>query len=174
MGRPPSTNLIAAQPEDADRLASLSRAAKLSYRAWAQPGWKPPSLAAERARWARRFADPAGWTLVASDSNTALGAVHFTDARSERGEGEAIAARAHLSGLFVLPPRWGEGVGGALLGAAVDEMRNRRYREAQLFTAVANRRSRIFYEGHGWQIDATNTHRHDDLWLARYELRLAG
>jgi len=30
MGRPPSTNLIAAQPEDADRLASLSLAAKLS------------------------------------------------------------------------------------------------------------------------------------------------
>jgi GNAT superfamily N-acetyltransferase len=166
MGRPPGTDLIAAQPEDAERLASLSRAAKLSYREWAQAGWEPPSLAAERSRWERRLADPAGWTLIASDASTELGTVHFTNARAERGEGAAIAGRAHLSGLFVLPTKWGQGIGGALLVAALEEMRNRGYREVQLFTAAANRRSRTFYEGHGWRINATNTHRHDDLWLA--------
>lgn len=146
MGRPPGTDLIAAQPEDAERLASLSRAAKLSYREWAQPGWEPPSLAAERSRWERRLADPAGWTLIASDARTELGTVHFTNARAERGEGAAIAGRAHLSGLFVLPTKWGQRIGGALLAAALEEMRNRGYREAQLFTAAANRRSRTFYE----------------------------
>ena len=79
-------DLIAAQAEDAERLASLSRAAKLSYRDWTPPGWEPPSLAAERTRWARRLIDPAGWTLIALDSDTALGTVHFTDARAERAE----------------------------------------------------------------------------------------
>jgi len=45
-----SPDLIIAQPDDAEGLASLSHAAKLSYRAWAQPGWEPPVLPAERAR----------------------------------------------------------------------------------------------------------------------------
>jgi GNAT superfamily N-acetyltransferase len=169
---PSGTDLVVAQATDAERLASLSRAAKLRYHEWAQPGWRPPSLAVERARWERRLADPAGWTLIASDSAAALGTIHFTDARAERGKGEAILGRAHLSGLFVLPARWGEGVGGALLDAAMAEMRRRGYHSAQLFTATANGRSRSFYERRGWRATAVDTHKHDDLWHARYELRL--
>ena len=164
-----SPDLIAAQPGDAERLASLSRVAKLSYRDWALPGWEPPSLAAEQSRWERRLADLAGWTLIAFDSKGALGTVHFTDARAERGEGNAIAGRAHLSGLFVVQTRWGEGIGSALLEAALAEMRGRAYRKAQLFTATANQRSRIFYEHRGWRAVATNTHKHDDLLLTGYE-----
>ena len=169
-----SPDLIIAQPDDAEGLASLSHAAKLSYRAWAQPGWEPPVLPAERARWARRLGDPAGWTLIAFDSNATLGTVHFTDARTDRGAGEPIAGRAHLSGLFVLPARWAEGIGSTLLVAALVEMRSRGYREAQLFTAAANRRSAIFYERRGWRATAINTARHDDLWLASYERSLVG
>src|SRR5688572_16369242 len=115
MTGPRTPDLIAAHPDDAERLASLSRAAKLGY---------------------------AGWTLIAVDSNVAVGTVHFTNARAERGEGNAIAGRAHLSGLFVLPARWGEGIGSGLLEAALAEMRSRGYRKAQLFTAAANQRSR--------------------------------
>jgi GNAT superfamily N-acetyltransferase len=174
MARLRSPDLIAAQPEDAQRLASLSRAAKLSYREWAHPGWEPPSLAAERARWERRLVDPAGWTLIAFESNAALGTVHFTDARAEGGEGKAIAGRAHLSGLFVLPARWGEGIGSVLLEKAMAEMRSRGYRKVQLFTALANQRSRIFYKRRGWRATAANTHKHDGLWLASYERSLVG
>ena len=164
-----SPNLIAAEPEDAERLALLSRAAKLSYHDWAQVGWVPPSVAAERARWQRRLIDPAGWTLIASDSDVTLGAIHFTGARTERGEGTAIEGWAHLSGLFVLPASWGGGIGSALLEAALVEMRGRGYSRAQLFTAAANRRSRTFYERRGWQATAANAHWHDELWLVRYE-----
>jgi GNAT superfamily N-acetyltransferase len=174
MGNLRRPDLIVAQPEDVERLTSLSRLAKLSYCDWAQPGWEPPSITAERARWERRLVDPAGWTLIASDSKTALGTIHFTDARGERGEGKAIGGRAHLSGLFVLPPRWSEGIGSALLEAALAEMRSRDYCKAQLFTAAANRRSRSFYERRGWRATATNTHKHDDLWLASYEHSLVG
>ena len=164
-----SPTLIAAEPEAAERLASLSRAAKLSYHDWAPPSWEPPSVAAERARWQRRVVDPAGWTRIAADSVVALGVIHFTDARTERGEGTAIEGSAHLSGLFVLPASWGRGIGGALLEAALVEMRGRGYLKAQLFTAAANRRSRTFYERRGWQATLANTHRHDELWLVRYE-----
>ena len=165
-----SIHVIAAQPEDAKRLGSLSLAAKLSYGNWAPPGWKAPSLATERGRWERRLRDRAGLTLIASDPNAALGTVAFTDARTERGEGNAIAGRAHLSGLFVLPGRWGKGIGSALLDVALAEMRTRGYRTAQLFTAVANQRSRNFYERRGWQETASNTHKHDGLWVVGYEL----
>lgn len=172
MTRPPSSALVAAQPEDAERLAALSRTAKLTYGDWAQPGWEPPSPAAERGQWERRLADPAGWTLIAFDANAALGTVHVTDARAERGEGRALAGRAHLSGLFVLPERWGEGIGSGLLEAALAEMRRRGYREAQLFTAAANQRSRILYERRGWRATAPDTREHDDLLLAGYERTL--
>ena len=166
--------LIAAEWEDAERLALLSRAAKLSYCDWASAGWVPPSLAEERARGERRLLDPAGWTLIASDSSAVLGTIHFTEARRRRGEGALIAGRAHLSGLFVLPASWGRGIGSLLLDAALAEMRTRGYREAQLFTAVANRRSGIFYSRRGWRATATNTHQHDELWLAAYERSLPG
>ena len=174
MAKPHGAELIAAQPRDAERLASLSRAAKLSYRGWAQPGWEPPTLAAERARWERRLVDPAGWTLLASGSDAALGTIHFTDARRQCGKGNAIAGRAHLSGLFVLPSSWSGGIGSALLDAALAEMRGRGYRQAQVFTAAANRRSRTFYERRGWRTTATNAHKHDDLRLVGYERSLAG
>jgi ribosomal protein S18 acetylase RimI-like enzyme len=174
MPGPGSSILVVAQPEDAERLGSLSRAAKLTYGDWAQPGWEPPSLAAERGQWERRLVDPAGWTLIALDANAALGTVHVTDARAERGEGSAIAGRAHLSGLFVLPERWGEGIGNRLLDAALAEMQSRSYREAQLFTAAANQRSRIFYERRGWRATAPDARTHDDLLLAGYERAVVG
>jgi hypothetical protein len=47
-------------------------------------------------------------------------------------------------------------------------MRSRGYREAQLFTAAANHRSRTFYARRGWRATATTTHEHDHLWLAGY------
>jgi GNAT superfamily N-acetyltransferase len=174
MAKRRSPELTAAQPKDAERLASLSGAAKLTYRDWAQSDWGPPSLAAERARWERRLVDPAGWTLIAADSSAAVGAVHFTNARTERGDGEAIAGLAHLSGLFVLPTIWGKGIGSLLLGEALAQMRSRGYRKVQLYTAAANQRSRIFYERRGWRVTAIPTHKHDDLWLASYEHSLAG
>ena len=174
MTRPRSAALVAAQPEDAARLASLSRTAKLTYGDWAHPGWEPPSLAAERGQWERRLVDPAGWTVIALHANAALGTVHVTDARAERGEGRALAGRAHLSGLFVLPERWGEGIGSGLLEAALAEMQSRGSREAQLFTAAANQRSRIFYERRGWRATAPDTRTHDGLVLAGYERSLVG
>jgi GNAT superfamily N-acetyltransferase len=168
MAEPRPWTLIAARADDADRLASLSRSAKHSYGTWADVTWRPPPLPVEQERWARRLRDPSGWTLIAVDSDLAVGTVHFTDAREFRGNGDPIPTRAHLSGLFVEPSRWGEGFGSGLLGAAVAEMRERSYRHAELFTATANRRSRSFYENRGWRPATANTHKHDGLTLVAY------
>lgn len=165
-----TTELVTARFEDAKAFASVSHAAKLTYREWARPGWRAPSRAAETIRWKQRLADDAGWGILARDSAQAIGTIHFTHARTDGGAGEAIPGRAHLSGLFVLPGRWGEGIGSALLASAAEEMCSRSCRSAQLFTAVDNRRSRRFYEGRGWHLSATNTHEHDRLRVAAYEL----
>jgi GNAT superfamily N-acetyltransferase len=162
-----------AQLADVERLAWLSHSAKLTYRLWAAPGWAPPARGAEAARWERRLDDPAGSTLLAHEDENALGAVHLTDARTQRGEGQAIVGRAHLSGLFVDPSRWGEGIGSCLHDAVLTEARERGYGGAELFTAAANRRSRIFYEARGWRLLDADGHEHDGLWLVGYEHLLA-
>src|SRR5947209_6294142 len=77
-----------AQLADVERLAWLSHSAKLTYRTWAAPGWAPPARGAEVARWERRLRDRAGSTLIAHEGEHALGAVHLTDARAQRGEGK--------------------------------------------------------------------------------------
>jgi RimJ/RimL family protein N-acetyltransferase len=174
MAEPRPWKLIGAHADDAERLALLSRGAKLTYHAWADAVWQPPPLPVEQERWARRLRDSSGWTVIAVDSNYAIGTVHFTDARESPGDGDPIPARAHLSGLFVEPSRWGEGLGGELLDAAVVEMRERGYRDAELFTATANRRSRSVYEARGWRrLAVANTHKHDGLWLAAYRRSLS-
>jgi GNAT superfamily N-acetyltransferase len=164
--------IVEARPADAERLALLSHGAKQTFSAWAPRAWRPPSLAVERARWTKRLHDPAGYTIVAGPM---VGAVHVTQARTSLGDGEPIAGLAHLSGLFVEPSRWNRGIGGALLDAALAELRLRRYSGAELFTATANARSRTFYERRAWQPTDIDSHEHDGLWLTRYarEIELA-
>jgi GNAT superfamily N-acetyltransferase len=107
--------------------------------------------------------------MIALERDRTLGAIHLTDARMHRGEGRAIEGRAHLSGLFVAPPRWGEGIGSRMHRAALAEMRKRAYRSAELFTAAANRRSCTFYEARGWRLVDADSHEHDGLLLVGYE-----
>jgi RimJ/RimL family protein N-acetyltransferase len=158
---------------DVERLAWLSHSAKLTYRRWAAPGWAPPDRRAEAARWERRLRDHAGSTLIAHEGEHALGAFHLTDARAQRGEGQAIAARAHLSGLCVDPSRWGEGIGSCLHDAVLGEACQRGYRGVELLTAAANLRSRTFYDARGWRLFDDDGHEHDGLWLVGYERLLA-
>ena len=73
--------------------------------------------------------------------------------------------------MFVDPEYWGRGIGSLLLDRAVEEMRNRSYRQAQLFTASKNLRSRRFYERNAW-LSGEETRRWHGLVLIRYSLDL--
>ena len=140
-----------ATENDLEVLAALVVRANATYREWAGASWRPPGIEHERLRWRERFDDSAAWNAVAVASGQCLGCVSFTDARTQEGQGQRITGPAHLSRMFVDPEQWGRGIGSLLLRAAVDEMRQRRYRQAQLFTPDENHRSRRFYEGHGWR-----------------------
>jgi RimJ/RimL family protein N-acetyltransferase len=165
------TSIRSASPEDLEPLASLVARANATYTEWAGDRWQPPGAAAERASWQVRLSDAAAWNAVAETGAELRGCISFTDARTEAGEGSKIASLAHLSRMFVAPAHWRAGVGTALLAAATEEMRRRRYARAQLFTAILNTGSRAFYEGHGWQL-RSETREWQGLRLIRYTLDL--
>lgn len=64
--------------------------------------------------------------------------------------GFASVMRGELRALYVDPPAQGAGAGGALLGAAQDELRAAGHRDATLWVFAANAHARAFYERHGW------------------------
>lgn len=52
--------------------------------------------------------------------------------------------------VFVLPERWGGGIGGRLLDATLAEARSRGYGRAQLWTHAADPRAAALYAGRGF------------------------
>jgi GNAT superfamily N-acetyltransferase len=72
--------------------------------------------------------------------------------------GLAVYARdsgttGELRDLYVVPDAWGTGVAQALLGVALDAMRENGLAEAVLWVGEANSRARRFYEREGWSGD---------------------
>jgi GNAT superfamily N-acetyltransferase len=153
--------------EDLEDLSSLVSRGNATYSAWAGAEWKPPGPAGERRRWWDRLEDPRAWNAVGIADDELVGCASFTDARSQAEPGGTIPGRAHLSRLFVAPEHWGQGIGEELLRTAVEEMRRRGYRIAQLFTPRANSRARHFYEHNGWVI-CDGTRQWHGLLLVRY------
>ncbi len=60
---------------------------------------------------------------------------------------------AELVAMYVDPDHWRQGVGGALMLAAVDRLAGLPYPEAVLWTFKENDRAIGFYERHGWRRD---------------------
>jgi ribosomal protein S18 acetylase RimI-like enzyme len=73
--------------------------------------------------------------------------------------------------MFVDPEHWRRGIGRLLLDRAVEEMRKRGYRKAELFTPTRNIRSRRFYERHAC-CSGEETRRWRGLVLILYSLDL--
>ena len=56
-----------------------------------------------------------------------------------------------LQMVFVAPERWGEGIGGRLVEAALAEAKSRGFERTGLWTRAADERVRRLYEGRGFQ-----------------------
>src|SRR5439155_17678230 len=95
------------------------------------------NLARRRGVWPNRAArvehvrahlgDPASWFFLATDGPDAVGMASAESLRGEDGAGRVIAGGCFLNLLFVVPERWGEGIGGAILDAVLVEAKRRRY-----------------------------------------------
>jgi GNAT superfamily N-acetyltransferase len=60
---------------------------------------------------------------------------------------------AELVAMYVEPGHWRQGVGNALMAAALERLAGLPYEEAVLWTFKANERAISFYERHGWRPD---------------------
>ena len=87
--------------------------------------------------------------LVAEDE---AGVVGYASSGASRDD-DATAAVGELYALYVVPDRWGTGVGHLLHDAALDGLRQERSTCATLWVLAENTRGRRFYESHGWRPD---------------------
>jgi GNAT superfamily N-acetyltransferase len=60
---------------------------------------------------------------------------------------------AELGAMYVDPSHWRQGIGNALMSAALERLADLPYREAILWTFEENERAVAFYERHGWRRD---------------------
>jgi ribosomal protein S18 acetylase RimI-like enzyme len=102
----------------------------------------PPSASVERVRgYVRR---KGAFLLVADAASEVVGMALVTPANSRPSEVAVVQM------VFVTPERWGEGIGGKLLAAALAEAMTRGFERVKLWTHADDERVRRLYEGHGF------------------------
>jgi len=70
--------------------------------------------------------------------------------RGEDGAGPVIPGGCFLGYLFVVPERWGEGIGGVILDAVLAEAKQRHGSRIHLWTHKHNERSHRLYRSRGF------------------------
>ena len=68
----------------------------------------------------------------------------------DHGPGTVTPGGLFLGYLFVVPERWGEGIGGAILDAALAEAKRQHYSRIHLWTHEDNERSHRLYRSRGF------------------------
>ncbi len=127
------------------------------------PGHEYPKAPPDR--WREVFADPAVSQLVADEDGELVG---FTACGANRDE-DAAPEVGEVRTLFVVPRRWGSGVGQALLAAGLDELRRLGYSETSVWSFADNTRANAFYESSGFERDGAE--RTEEAWAHIPEVR---
>jgi GNAT superfamily N-acetyltransferase len=96
-----------------------------------------------------RMGLPDAWLVVAEDDSV-VGMASGLAGRADDGAGPVVPGLCHLGMVFVEPLRWGEGIGHALVSAAVDQAAGLGYRRIQLWTHETNERAQRLYRSHGF------------------------
>jgi GNAT superfamily N-acetyltransferase len=116
-------------------------------------------------RWRAILADPAATMLLAEEDGKVTGFTACGESRDEDAGPEVGEVRT----LFVAAGRWRRGVGRALMGAALADLRERGYAEATVWSFEANERANAFYEAHGFERDGSE--RTEETWAHVPEVR---
>jgi ribosomal protein S18 acetylase RimI-like enzyme len=111
-------------------------------------GRPTPPAHAQRAR--AHFAKPDAFWVVAQRGDALAGMALGTQALADDGAGPPIPGRCHIAAVFVNPAYWGQGIGGRVIDALLDEAAERGYTTAQLWTAAGNDRALRLYERRGF------------------------
>ncbi|HWI71295.1 MAG TPA: GNAT family N-acetyltransferase, partial [Baekduia sp.] len=151
LARPPGDdayNFRAATLDDALRLNAFLADAMARYRDFSPPGWTPrvPPLEAERDA----LNAPDARCVVSEPGGVLAGVVSWRPAATSRLR-SPDPGLVHFGRLFVHPGWWGTGLAGRLHTMAIDDARERGFRELVLFTPAGQGRARRFYERLGWR-----------------------
>ena len=130
---------------DVDAAVSVYERSNLARRGGA---WPNRTARVEQVK--QILAAPDSWFLLASDGEEAVGMACVQALRGDDGSGPVLPGGCFLNLIFVLPERWGEGVGGVLLDAVLDEAKRRGSTRMQLWTHEDNERSQRLYRGRGF------------------------
>jgi GNAT superfamily N-acetyltransferase len=119
-------------------------------------GRAPRRATGDRAR--AQLHQPASWFLVMEDESGLVAMASAEPLRAEDGAGPVIPEGCFLHSLFVVPERWGEGIGGALLDAVLAEAKRQGYSRIVLWTHEDNERAHRLYRSRNFS--PTNRSRH--------------
>jgi ribosomal protein S18 acetylase RimI-like enzyme len=139
------------------------RSARAAFTELLPPGHEFPPTDSERVR--ERLTDPALSMFVADDDGELAGfsvCGYSRDPDPEPGVGE-------IQSFFVDVARWRRGVGRELMAASLDDMRERGYERAMLWSFDANERANAFYETQGFSRDGAK--RTEAVWAHIPEVR---
>ena len=130
----------------ADHVAALAvwRAANAAFLGDEHAG------AEQEARVRKHLETPDAFLLLAEDEGRAVGTAVGMHAREDDGAGPAIPGFLHVAMVYVVPDRWGEGIGRALTDELLAVARRRGYVRAQLWTHAHNDHAQRLYEGKGF------------------------
>jgi len=103
--------------------------------------------------------------LLAEDEHDMLGFTVCGESRDPDATDEVGEVRT----IFTVPAAWGRGAGSALMTAALDDLRERGYSEATVWSFADNERANRFYERHGFTRDGSE--RTEDAWADILEVR---
>jgi RimJ/RimL family protein N-acetyltransferase len=109
-----------------------------------------PNRAARVERVGAHLRDPASWFLLATEGPAVVGMASAEPQRAQDGAGPVIPGGCFLGYLFVVPERWGEGIGGVILDAVLAEAKRRHYSRIHLWTHEDNERSHRLYRSRGF------------------------
>ena len=143
--------------DDAPAVAGIShRGWTVDYAPFVEARLLP--TAEDPGAWAERLSHPRYRTLVWEEDGTVLGFVSAgpTEPVDEEPDGTGI-----VLALYIDTPAQGRGIGGTLLGAALDGLRADGMHQAILWTFVDNARARGFYEHCGWTPEPWAVEPHD-------------
>jgi ribosomal protein S18 acetylase RimI-like enzyme len=130
---------------DVDAAVSFYERSTLARR---QGVW--PNRAARVERVSAHLREPDTWVLVARDGAAFVGMASVASLWGEGGAGTVMLGGSFLSYLYVVPERWGEGIGGALLDAVLAEAKRRHASRIHLWTHEDNERSQRLYRSRGF------------------------
>jgi GNAT superfamily N-acetyltransferase len=141
-------------PDDVDAVLSVYERSDLVRR-----GGHWPSRRSRLEHVAGNLRNASSWFLVGADGDQAVAMALVLPYRTDSGAGPIVPGTAFLDLIYVLPERWGEGIGGVMLDAVMDEARRRGSRRIVLSTHERdNERAHRLYRSRGFTPTGRTSH----------------